>query len=122
MEKEFARTMIEPKESKRCSMEHGTNCHVEEVKKKVDKEELQNASVVWLAITGMGCENCARRVGNGLLSLDGVLRVDVELERHVAKVAFDPHKVNPEDLPVAVAEAGRASSHNYFALLLTEVA
>ncbi len=103
-------------------MEHGTNCHVEEVKKQVSEEALQNASVVWLAITGMGCENCSRRVSNGLLAMEGVLRVDVELERHVAKVVFDPHKVKPEDLPAAVAESGRASSHNYFALLLTEVA
>lgn len=103
-------------------MEHGTNCHVEEIKKQVNKEELQNASIVWLAVSGMGCINCARRVGNALLGLDGVLRVDVELERRVAKVIFDPHKAKPEDLPAAVAEVGRASNHNYFALLLSEVA
>lgn len=103
-------------------MQHEANCHVDALNKEVDKQELQNASVVWLAITGMGCENCARRVSNGLLSLDGVFRADVELERQVAKVTFDPKIVRPEELPVAVAEAGRASNHNYFALLLTEVA
>ncbi len=103
-------------------MKHDANCHVDEISKPVDKEALQNASIVWLAITGMGCENCARRVSNGLLALDGVLRVDVELDRNVAKVVYDPIKVKPNDLPAVVAEAGRASNHNYFALLLAEVA
>src|SRR3972149_10150433 len=103
-------------------MKHEANCHVDEVKKKVDNEAVQNASVVWLAISGMGCETCARRVHNALLEPDGVLRADVELERGVAKVTYDPLKVKPEELMSSVANAGRASNHNYFALLLTEVA
>ena len=103
-------------------MNHYANCHVDEVSKPVDREALQNASVVWLAISGMGCINCARRVSNALLAKDGVMRADVELERNVAKVTFDPKKVKPEELPEAVAEAGKSSNHNYFALLLTEVA
>jgi len=103
-------------------MEHEANCHVDEIKKPVDKKTLQNAAVVWLAVSGMGCANCARRVNNALLELNGVLRADVELERNVAKVTFDPQKIQPKDLPEAIAEAGKSSGHNYFALLLTEVA
>jgi len=103
-------------------MEHSANCHVDEIGKPVDQEAMQNAAVVWLAVSGMGCTNCARRVSNALLGLDGVLRADVELERNVAKVTFDPKKVKPEELPEVVAEAGKSSNHNYFALLLTEVA
>ena len=101
-------------------MEHRTNCHVEEVEKQIDPKALESAEVAWLDITGMGCENCARRVRNGLLSLNGVLRADVDPGRRVAKVSFNPHEVKVEQLPIAVAEAGRASNHNYFATLLAE--
>lgn len=103
-------------------MEHKANCHVDDVNKEVDPKALESAEVAWLAITGMGCENCARRVRNGVLSLNGVLRVDVDLGRHMAKVAYDPNEVNAEQFPVAIAEAGRASNHNYFAMLLAELA
>ena len=48
-----------------------------------------------LAVWGMGCPRCAMRVHNGLLGVDGILLVEVILERGMAGVAYDPAQVDP---------------------------
>ena len=89
------------------------NCHVEAIEKPVDREALASSQVAFLAVWGMGCPRCAMRVHNGLLGVDGVLLVEVMLERGMAGVAYDPEQVDPSDLPQAVAKAGNDGHHHY---------
>lgn len=73
---------------------------------------------VRLLIGGLGCENCAVRVRNALVSLDGVADALVCLTPPVASVTYDPARVDPEDLVAAVAKAGDGSRHEYSAVRL----
>ncbi|RLT33159.1 MAG: heavy-metal-associated domain-containing protein [Chloroflexi bacterium] len=65
----------------------------------------------------MGCPNCALRVRDSLLQIDGVLDARVTLERGLAQV-FDPATVQPDRLPAAVAAAGDDGRHRYLAQVL----
>ena len=94
-------------------MKDHENCHVEAVEKPLDREALASSQVAFLAVWGMGCPRCAMRVHNGLLRLDGVLLVEVMLERGLAGVAYIPAQVEPSDLVHAVAEAGNDGRHHY---------
>ncbi len=101
-------------------MEH-QECHVEPVEKPVDHEALQEALVAYLGVGGMGCPRCAMRVRNALLQLDGVILAEVILEQSLALAAYDPERITPDDLMVAVAGAGNDGRHRYWAQLLTVV-
>jgi len=95
------------------------NCHVEPIyKDAVSAETLRNADSALLAVWGMGCENCATRVRNSLLSVDGVLGVDVYLNMAMAEVRYDSKKILPEVLVNAVARAGNDGRHEYRAQLI----
>lgn len=94
------------------------NCHVDPVEKVVSPEVLQAAEHTFLLIWGMGCPNCAMRVRNSLLSLDGVLAVDVNLERGLARVFYDRERTTPDAFPEAVAAAGNDGRHRYAAQVL----
>lgn len=59
---------------------------------------------VRLAIEGMHCDACVRRVTNALNGVEGV-RVD-SVEVGSAKVAFDPKVVAPEKITAAVDGIG----------------
>ena len=97
------------------------NCHVEPLEKPIDREALQDAQVAYLAVWGMGCQRCAMRVRNGLLSLDGALMVEVQLQQSVAVVAYDPDQVTTENLLQAVAGAGNDGRHHYEAQVLRQL-
>lgn len=55
------------------------------------------------------------RVRNGQLSLEGVLSAEVFLEQGIAIAAYDPERVTPDDLLLAVAAAGNDDRHHYWA-------
>lgn len=93
-------------------------CHVETIQKSVTPEQMAAAAGVFLVVWGMGCPNCALRVRNGLLGLDGVLDAQVNLERGLAQVLFDPARLQAERLPDAVAVAGDGDHHRYSAQVL----
>jgi copper chaperone CopZ len=102
-------------------MSLSNNCHVEPLKKSLDQETLSSAKAVYLAIWGMGCPTCATRVRNGLLSLQGVLAAEVNLEQGLAVTAYDPEIVTVNDLLQAVSAAGNDGRHNYLAELIQEI-
>lgn len=102
-------------------MKEQDNCQVVPLEKPLDKEALSKAMVAYLAVGGMGCPRCAMRVRNGLLGLDGVLLVEVELERGIAAAAFDQNKIKSNDLLWAVAAAGNDGRHNYTAQLIQQI-
>jgi copper chaperone CopZ len=95
------------------------NCYVEPIYKNVPStEQLQNAQQLTLAVSGMGCPNCATRVHNKLVSLEGVYGVDVYLHMALAVVIFDKDKLSPSQLITAVSQAGNDGRHDYRAELL----
>ena len=90
------------------------NCYVEpRYKDMPSMAELQDARHVTLAVSGMGCPNCANRVHNQLISLEGVYGVDVYLHMALAVVIFDKNKISPGQLIAAVTEAGNDGRHEY---------
>jgi copper chaperone CopZ len=93
------------------------NCHVEPIQKTVLDSVLRNADTTLLAVSGMGCPNCAARVRNGLVSLDGVHHAEIYLGAGLAEVFFDSNKVILEMLIKAVADSGNDGRHHYEAVI-----
>jgi len=91
--------------------EHG--CYVAPVHKETDPERIRGRALARFALSGLGCSNCAARVRNALLSLDGVIAADVTLAPQQARVTFDPTQADPDQLTAAVHWAGIASRHRY---------
>ncbi|MBE2199501.1 MAG: heavy-metal-associated domain-containing protein [Anaerolinea sp.] len=99
-------------------MSEHKNCHVNPVEKALEENALVQAEATFLGVSGMGCPNCATRVRNGLLNLDGVLYADVYLQNGVATVAYDPQQVTTADLVTAVTASGNDGRHEYRAHIL----
>lgn len=96
------------------------NCYVEPIHKTIaSADEIIKGDNATLAVWGMGCENCATRVRNNLLSLDGVYGVDVYLNMALAEVSYDSNKVSASELVSAVSRAGNDGRHEYRAQLVS---
>lgn len=72
---------------------------------------------VVLAVAGLGCERCTKRVRDGLVATVGVLRAKVDLQPARAAVNFDPTRTGLAALIRAVERAGEKSGHTYRAAL-----
>ncbi|HEU5440072.1 MAG TPA: heavy metal translocating P-type ATPase [Ktedonobacterales bacterium] len=59
-----------------------------------------------LAISGMTCASCVRRVERGLAKVPGVASASVNLATERASVSYDSASVSPADLIAAVERAG----------------
>lgn len=94
------------------------NCYVEPIYKTTSLDQFKNAEVATLAVLGMGCENCATRVRNSLLKLEGVYGVDVFLNMALAEVRYESKKLTPNELVNAVSSAGNDGRHQYRAELI----
>lgn len=92
---------------------HG-ECQVDPVERDpVDPESLERREYLWLAVSDMGCPNCAHRVRNALLSVPGVLDAKIHLLAGLATVAHEETRVTTEQLIVAVERAGLGTRHDY---------
>ncbi len=94
------------------------NCYVEPVDKAVTIQQIQSADRAILSIGGMACPNCAMRVHNSLIAVEGVYRADVYLEFAAADIFYDRRIVSIETLTEAVRCAGDGGQHNYYGLLI----
>jgi copper chaperone CopZ len=95
------------------------NCYVEPIYKElIPAEQLQKADKATLIVWGMGCPNCATRVRNSLLTLEGVYGVDVYLNMSVAEISYDSQKISPTEFAVAIARVGNDDRHEYRAQLV----
>ncbi|HEY4691627.1 MAG TPA: heavy-metal-associated domain-containing protein [Anaerolineae bacterium] len=92
-------------------------CHVEPLQKVATADERSKTSWTLLAVYGMGCPNCANRVRNSLISLNGVMDAYVDHTLGIADVEFNPDRVTIPALIDAVARAGGDGRHNYRAEL-----
>lgn len=95
--------------------DHG--CHVQPVQAKRLASGTPTVAIR-LLVGGMGCDNCAMRVRNALVRLDGVELAHVSVMPPIASVRYDPTRVTPEDLMAAVAGAGAYTRHRYIAAVL----
>ena len=102
-------------------MDHNQDCYVEPLQKPLDRAALEHAKAIYLAVKGMGCPNCAARVNNSLLSLNGVVEANVYFEQGFAAVAYDPTRVGVPAMVQAVARTGRESGHSYEARVISEI-
>jgi copper chaperone len=102
-------------------MSEKENCHVDPIEKPVEKDVLASAMAAYLTVRGMGCQNCAARVRNGLLGVEGVLIAEVQLEQGIAAAAYDPQRVTVDDLMRAVTQSGNDGRHHYYANLIKEI-
>lgn len=98
-------------------MSNSEHCQVEMLEKPYDSQSLDRSVAAYLAIGGMGCEHCANRVNNALLSLESVIAVKIYLAEGMAIVAYQPEQIQPEVLVEAVQKAGQDSNHHYTAEL-----
>lgn len=95
------------------------NCYVEPINKTASADQIRKADSALLVVWGMGCENCATRVSNSLLALDGVYAADIYLNMAMAEVSFDSQKVSVKMLVEAVSRAGNDGRHEYRAELVS---
>ncbi len=87
-------------------------CHVTFFNKEVVLEKDEQARVITLLVTGMGCMNCANRVHNSLIDHPGVVTAEVSHVTGNAEVTYIPAKVDVSHLIGMVAEASD-SRHTY---------
>lgn len=88
-------------------------CHVDPIQKISSDEEQRKTKAVMLNLRGVGCSNCATRIHNQLLLLNGVLDVYVDHGRSIARVVFNPDLVAVSKLLDAVERAGGDKMHEY---------
>lgn len=93
-------------------------CHVEPIEKITTEDEQKTVELALLAVSGMGCPNCANRVRNSILSLYGVVDAYVDYAAGIAQVSFNPNIETIDDLTIAVNRAGGDGRHVYGAKLL----
>ncbi len=98
--------------------DRGQDCHVVPVQEVTSDQDLTDARIVALSVSGMGCINCGTRVRNGLLALDGVVSADVDWERGLAIVDYVPGQTDVDAILRAVAGAGNDGYHRYSAKVI----
>jgi copper chaperone CopZ len=93
-------------------------CHVDPITKTPDSDEIKNIQTAFLHVWGMGCPNCANRVRNSLLSLNGVVDARVDHNIGKAQIAYNPDLATSDDLISAISNAGGDGHHEYDAQLV----
>lgn len=96
------------------------DCHVIPTIKHVDATALATARTVEFTVSGIGCDRCALRVRNALLTVDTVLDVSVDAATGVAIVAVRPGGSAVAGLAEAVAGASDGR-HTYRARVRSEL-
>lgn len=62
--------------------------------------------IITLDVQGMSCDHCVKAVNGALTDLEGVSKVDVNLETGKVDVEFDDSKVNLDQMKEAVEDQG----------------
>ncbi len=91
---------------------------VEPVENQNGQAILFTATVAFLDVLNMDCSKCATLVRNELLQLDGILIVDIFLEKGIAVVTYNPDRVTIDDLLASTAKAGISERRYYTATLI----
>jgi len=89
------------------------HCHVEPIQKQATSLEQERLTDSRMLIWGMGCPNCASRVRNSLLRVEGVVDAIIDHNTGVGRVFYNPTMVTSQDLEQAVIAAGGDGRHEY---------
>ena len=85
---------------------------------RIDSEAGAEKRVAYLAIGGMGCANCASRIQNALLRVQGISEVIIDHQDGLGQVTYDPQLVSDALLLQTVDEAGNDGHHHYAAQVI----
>lgn len=66
-----------------------------------------------LAISGMGCVNCANRIHNALITMDGVGQAHIDHRTGQGAVFYNPDRLSADKILARIAFAGGTSGHRY---------
>jgi len=61
---------------------------------------------IQIPVEGMSCAACAARVKKALTSMGGVSDVEVSLAERRVRIRFDPSRLSPDELVVAIRDLG----------------
>ncbi|HQR50838.1 MAG TPA: heavy-metal-associated domain-containing protein [Methylophilaceae bacterium] len=61
---------------------------------------------ITLHVSGMACGGCASAIAQALLAQPGVVEAEVSHIEATAVIAYDPARVQPEQLKMTVEQAG----------------
>jgi len=92
--------------------------HSQSIPKSTDVETLAQAEAIYLSIWNMNCPDCAIYVRDGLILMDGVLRVDVFYEQAVGVIIFTPSMTTPDKLLHVINKIGVDVCHYYWAEII----
>ena len=59
-----------------------------------------------IKISRMSCKHCEKAVENALCSLQGIKKVEVDLQGGKASVSYDDTKVSLKDIQACIKDAG----------------
>ncbi|MBZ0308655.1 MAG: heavy-metal-associated domain-containing protein [Anaerolineae bacterium] len=90
--------------------------HAQSSRQTIDADPA-NIIVAYLAVDGLECQHCVKRVTNSFLRLEGVLACS--FDEAVAAVVYLPKYITIADLLIAVFEAGGKRYHPYRAWFVT---
>ena len=71
-------------------------------------ETVKNKTVK-IKCTEMSCAGCKKKITQSINNLDGIKKVDVDLETKIITITFDESKTNAVKIIGAIAEAGYES-------------
>ncbi|HKK28310.1 MAG TPA: heavy-metal-associated domain-containing protein [Gemmatimonadota bacterium] len=96
--------------------QNGRKCHVDPVRTAVDPTLLERSATAFLAVSGMGCPNCAARVRNALVLTEGVVEAEIDHVAGLAVVSYLSEDVDVETLRRSIASAAEGTHHRYGAV------
>jgi copper chaperone CopZ len=73
---------------------------------KTHEETIDEYQTATISLETMKCQMCASFVQHAAKKVDGVSEMDVDLERKVGTVRFDPEKTSLDIIELAIANAG----------------
>lgn len=99
-------------------MQHVTDHLVEPRPSHATRESLSAATIVDLAIAGMGCLNCANSIRNALLAQRGVVEAELDATTALARVWYDSSFTCVAEILGTVAALGERTQHRFLAVPL----
>lgn len=71
--------------------------------------EIVKNKTVKIKCTEMSCDGCKKKITKSINYLDGIKKVNIDLESKIITVTFDESKTSTENIVSAIAEAGYES-------------
>lgn len=71
--------------------------------------EISKTKTVKIKCTEMSCAGCKKKITQSINNLEGIKKINVDLETKIITVTFDELKTNSDKILGAIAEAGYES-------------